>query len=96
MMVKAKINGLALDVTSNSPVVILAPEESEKVLPIWIGTFNQVQLPRPFPIFQSLLTQNGRFHIFMKFIPYQLVDTISFSKSLYQIVFVFPYPFNQV
>lgn len=39
MMVKAKINGLALDVTSNSPVVILAPEDSEKVLPIWIGHF---------------------------------------------------------
>jgi bifunctional DNase/RNase len=39
MMVKAKINGLALDVTSNSPVVILAPENSEKVLPIWIGHF---------------------------------------------------------
>lgn len=39
MMVKAKINGLALDVTSNSPVVVLAPENSEKVLPIWIGHF---------------------------------------------------------
>ena len=39
MMVKAKINGLALDVTSNSPVVILSPEDSEKVLPIWIGHF---------------------------------------------------------
>ncbi len=39
MMVKAKIDGLALDVTSNSPVVILSPEDSEKVLPIWIGHF---------------------------------------------------------
>jgi bifunctional DNase/RNase len=39
MMVKAKINGLALDVTSNSPVVVLAPEEGELVLPIWIGHF---------------------------------------------------------
>ena len=39
MMVKAKINGLMLDVTSNSPVVILSPENSEKVLPIRIGHF---------------------------------------------------------
>jgi len=39
MMVKAKVNGLALDVSSNSPVVILSPEDSEKVLPIWIGHF---------------------------------------------------------
>lgn len=39
MMVKAKINGLALDVTSNSPVVVLAPEEGDLVLPIWIGHF---------------------------------------------------------
>ncbi|MBD3299047.1 MAG: bifunctional nuclease family protein [candidate division Zixibacteria bacterium] len=38
-MVKAKINGLALDVTSNSPVVVLAPEEGDLVLPIWIGHF---------------------------------------------------------
>lgn len=39
MMIKAKINGLALDVTSNSPVVVLAPEEGDLVLPIWIGHF---------------------------------------------------------
>lgn len=38
-MVKARINGLALDVSTNSPVVILSPEGSEKVLPIWIGHF---------------------------------------------------------
>lgn len=38
-MVKAKINGLALDVTSNSPVVVLAPEDGDLVLPIWIGHF---------------------------------------------------------
>lgn len=39
MMVKAKVNGLALDVTSNSPVVVLAPEEGNLILPIWIGHF---------------------------------------------------------
>jgi bifunctional DNase/RNase len=38
-MVKAKINGLALDVSTNSPVVILSPENSDKLLPIWIGHF---------------------------------------------------------
>ncbi|HEX9750264.1 MAG TPA: bifunctional nuclease family protein [candidate division Zixibacteria bacterium] len=39
MLVKSKINGLALDVTSNSPVVVLAPEDEDLVLPIWIGHF---------------------------------------------------------
>jgi bifunctional DNase/RNase len=31
------IEGLALDMTTNSPVVILAPTGLNKVLPIWIG-----------------------------------------------------------
>jgi bifunctional DNase/RNase len=36
-MVKVKVDGLALDMTTNSPVVILAAEGIDKVLPIWIG-----------------------------------------------------------
>ena len=36
-MVEVKVDGLALDMTTNSPVVILSPLEDEKVLPIWIG-----------------------------------------------------------
>jgi uncharacterized protein len=38
-LIKAKIGGLALDVTTNSPVVTLSPEDSPKVLPIWIGHY---------------------------------------------------------
>ena len=39
-MVQVKINGLALDMTTNSPVVILASMDSkEKLLPIWIGHY---------------------------------------------------------
>jgi bifunctional DNase/RNase len=38
-MIKAKIGGLALDITTNSPVVTLSPENSSKVLPIWIGHY---------------------------------------------------------
>lgn len=39
-MIQVKINGLALDMTTNSPVVILAPLDSkEKLLPIWIGHY---------------------------------------------------------
>lgn len=34
---ESKVEGLALDMTTNSPVVILAPSEINKVLPIWIG-----------------------------------------------------------
>lgn len=36
-MLEVKIEGLALDMTTNSPVVILAPTGLNKVLPIWIG-----------------------------------------------------------
>jgi uncharacterized protein len=36
-MLEAKIEGLALDMTTNTPVVVLSPLEIDKVLPIWIG-----------------------------------------------------------
>lgn len=35
--VEVKVEGLALDMTTNSPVVVLAPPGMNKVLPIWIG-----------------------------------------------------------
>ncbi len=38
-MIRAKIHGLALDIASKSPVVILEAEDSDRVLPIWIGHF---------------------------------------------------------
>ncbi|HWO57764.1 MAG TPA: bifunctional nuclease family protein [bacterium] len=38
-LVKAKVNGLALDISSNSPVVVLAPENEDLILPIWIGHY---------------------------------------------------------
>ncbi|MDF1543873.1 MAG: bifunctional nuclease family protein [bacterium] len=34
---EARIDGLALDMTTNSPVVVLAALETDRVLPIWIG-----------------------------------------------------------
>lgn len=36
-MVEIQIDGLAMDLVSNSPVVVLASEKLNKVLPIWIG-----------------------------------------------------------
>ncbi|MCK5125325.1 MAG: bifunctional nuclease family protein [candidate division Zixibacteria bacterium] len=36
-MVEIQIDGLAMDLVSNSPVVVLASKELNKVLPIWIG-----------------------------------------------------------
>jgi bifunctional DNase/RNase len=36
-MIEVKVDGLALDMTTNSPVVILSPIDTDKVLPIWIG-----------------------------------------------------------
>jgi len=36
-LLEATVEGLALDMTTNSPVVILSPLGLNKVLPIWIG-----------------------------------------------------------
>ena len=38
-MIEVKVNGLALDMATNSPVVILSDLESERLLPIWIGHY---------------------------------------------------------
>lgn len=38
-MLKSQIGGLALDVTTNSPVVTISPIGSEAILPIWIGHY---------------------------------------------------------
>lgn len=38
-LIEAEIGGLALDITTNSPVVTLTPKNSKKVLPIWIGHY---------------------------------------------------------
>jgi bifunctional DNase/RNase len=48
-LIKVKIDGLALDVTTNSPVVVLKPEDAEgddesRVLPIWIGHFEAMAI----------------------------------------------------
>jgi len=48
-LIKAKISGLALDITTNSPVVVLKPEDSksedeDRVLPIWIGHFEAMAI----------------------------------------------------
>ena len=37
VMLEATVEGLAMDMTTNSPVVILSPIGVDKVLPIWIG-----------------------------------------------------------
>jgi len=66
-MLRAQIHGLALDITSKSPVVILSAEETDKVLPIWIGHFeawaiamelSQIKSKRPLThdLIQALLT----------------------------------------
>jgi bifunctional DNase/RNase len=38
-MIEVRVDGLALDIASNSPVVILKPVQAEGVLPIWIGHY---------------------------------------------------------
>jgi bifunctional DNase/RNase len=44
-MVEAKVNGLALDVVTNSPVVILsASDSSDRLLPIWIGHYEALAI----------------------------------------------------
>ena len=43
-MIEAKINGLALDMTTNSPVVILSSSDSDRMLPIWIGHYEALAI----------------------------------------------------
>lgn len=38
-MVEVKVNALAFDDTTKSPVVILGPADSDDILPIWIGHY---------------------------------------------------------
>ena len=38
-MVEVSVNGLALDDTTKSPVVILGQADSDRILPIWIGHY---------------------------------------------------------
>jgi len=38
-MIEVRVDGLALDIASNSPVVILKPVQEEGILPIWIGHY---------------------------------------------------------
>ena len=38
-MIEVRVDGLALDIASNSPVVILKPVKAEGILPIWIGHY---------------------------------------------------------
>jgi bifunctional DNase/RNase len=43
-MIEAKVNGLALDMTTNSPVVILSSPDSDRLLPIWIGHYEALAI----------------------------------------------------
>jgi bifunctional DNase/RNase len=43
-MIEAKVNGLALDMTTNSPVVILSSSDSDRLLPIWIGHYEALAI----------------------------------------------------
>jgi bifunctional DNase/RNase len=38
-MIEVRVDGLALDIASNSPVVILKPVKDDGILPIWIGHY---------------------------------------------------------
>jgi len=43
-MIESKVNGLALDMTTNSPVVILSSSDSDRLLPIWIGHYEALAI----------------------------------------------------
>jgi bifunctional DNase/RNase len=43
-MIEAKVNGMALDTTTNSPVVVLSSSDSDRLLPIWIGHYEALAI----------------------------------------------------
>jgi len=68
--VRMEIRGLILDPSSNRPIVVLRDEESQVILPIWIGIFEanaiaqrieNAELPRPMThdLMQSMLQHIG-------------------------------------
>lgn len=68
----------------------------EQILPIRITAFNQFQFPFSLPFFQSHLSLNSGFHTLMYFIPNQLMNTVAFGKTFHHVVFVLPYPLDEV
>lgn len=70
-LVEARVDGLAMDMSTHSPVVILAPKDDDnKVLPIWIGhseawaiamQLSGVKAKRPltYDLFKSVLETLG-------------------------------------
>lgn len=68
--VRMEIRGLILDPSSNRPIVVLRDQDSQVILPIWIGIFEanaiaqrieNAELPRPMThdLMQSMLQQIG-------------------------------------
>lgn len=43
-MIEAQVNGLAIDINNNSPVVILSSVDSDRLLPIWIGNYEALAI----------------------------------------------------
>ncbi|MCH7645590.1 MAG: bifunctional nuclease family protein [Nitrospinae bacterium] len=61
-MLEMKVNGLAIDPSTNMPIVILKDLEEERALPIWVGIFeaNAIALemesvPTPRPMTHDLI-----------------------------------------
>ncbi|MGH8146164.1 MAG: hypothetical protein ACREPY_07505 [Rhodanobacteraceae bacterium] len=67
-----------------------------QIVPVWIGVFDELQLPNPFPFLDCLFTQNRGFHGFVLLEPCKAVYTIPLRKSFDQIVLVFPYALDEI
>jgi hypothetical protein len=58
--------------------------------------FNKCQLPSPFPILEPFFARNGLLRGLMDFVVDQVVYIVFFGKPFDQVVFMFPYPFDEV
>ena len=67
-----------------------------QIIPIRVLLFDQAQLPGPVPFLYLLFTGDCGIHIFVLFEADQLMHGIFACKALILIVFVFPYPLDQV
>ena len=67
-----------------------------EIIPLRIELFNEPQLPFPLLFFDLFFPNDSRMHVLMKFIIHKNMDMIFFSKSSYNIIFVFPYPLGQI
>jgi len=74
MLHKATIAGMTMDPASNTPIIILKPEDDERAIPIWIGLLEATSIAS---ILQNIKLDRPMTHDLIK----NLLDTLAIRVS---------------